>query len=285
MWQRELGLGLCVALAAACGGKGEGPSDDGQSPLGTDASSVPAGSAASSAAPSPSAVASGELRFKHSVPKTPALAQFAPLFEHGRLPSVVEVLNGRIQLPRDVLVLAGACGKVNAYYSADKHFVGICYELADFVYRAFRDMGQTDEQASNSTLNALTFVTLHEIGHAVIGELELGVTGGEEDAVDDFAALLLVDLGQPGMAADGAQAMAALGKLGKGRPAYFDEHSLGEQRFYNIVCTVYGSNPDKYRAVVERKVLPESRAVKCAKEFERKEKAWALMLGPHTKRQ
>jgi hypothetical protein len=181
-----------------------------------------------------------------------------------------------------VPVVTLECGTPNAFYTHDKHAVVMCYELAYDFHSKFSARSVDEQTASDQTLNALTFVLLHEMGHAVVGELDLGVTGGEEDAVDDLAALLLVDAKQPGWAVDGALSMALLDAGGK--PAYFDEHSIGEQRFYNITCIVYGSAPDRYGDLVTKNVLPERRAARCANEYKRKNMAWENLLRPHIRK-
>lgn len=224
--------------------------------------------------------ADGRFVYKFTRAKTPALTRYEALFQHGRLESLVNVM-GVIKLPRDVPVTVAECGQPNAFYSSKQHALVMCYELAHTFYQKFEGGGVDDQQASDRTLNALTFVLLHEMGHAIIGEADLGVTGGEEDAVDDLAALLLIDAKQPQWAIDGAISMAFLGQGAK--PVYFDEHSLGEQRFYNITCTVFGSDPDKFASLVHKQVLPERRAVRCPTEYQRKDKAWTAMLKPHVR--
>lgn len=258
---------------------------------------IPAAAAAPTAAPAAAALpgptpevelpattqpaSAGTFEWVYSPARNEALKRYEPLFQHGRLASVVEVMK-MLELPRTVPVAPLECGTPNAFYASKKHGVVICYELADVFYRGFVAAGADDQTAANSTLNALTFVMLHEMGHAAIGELELGVTGGEEDAVDDLAAVLLVDSGHAEWAFDGARSMTLLSK--GTRVAYFDEHSMGEQRFYNITCIVFGSEPMKYLALVERGLLPNQRAARCPKEYEQKDKAWQGLLAAHMRK-
>ena len=52
-------------------------------------------------------------------------------------------------------------------------------------------------------LGNYVFILFHEIGHALIHELNLPVVGVEEDAVDEFAAIALISMAQqPGLPAD-----------------------------------------------------------------------------------
>lgn len=226
------------------------------------------------------AAAAGEGRFvwKFRAAKNAVHQPYQALFEHARLPAVVSMM-GMFALPRNVPVATLECGQPNAFYNPDKHGIVLCYELAHEFYTKFRASSPDEQVASERTLNALTFVLLHEMGHGLLGELEIGVTGGEEDAVDDLAALLLLDAKQPAWAVDGAASMAQLGAGAK--PKFHDEHSLGEQRFYNIACIVYGSDPARYVGLVTQGLLPQERSVRCAKEYATKDKAWTGMLRPH----
>jgi len=41
----------------------------------------------------------------------------------------------------------------------------------------------------------MLFVLTHELGHALIGEMDLYVLGSEEDAADTFAVTRMIDIG------------------------------------------------------------------------------------------
>lgn len=49
----------------------------------------------------------------------------------------------------------------------------------------------------------------------------------------------------------------------KQTPAYWDIHSLDIQRFYNIVCLIYGSDPDRHAKLPDMMKLPWQRAWSC----------------------
>jgi putative metallopeptidase DUF4344 len=54
------------------------------------------------------------------------------------------------------------------------------------------------------------------------------------------------------------------------KPAFFaDVHSLEAQRFYNVLCIAYGSNPKLFADVVNKDYLPQDRAEGCEEEFKR----------------
>jgi len=54
------------------------------------------------------------------------------------------------------------------------------------------------------------------------------------------------------------------------------------QRFYNILCWIFGHNPDKYMGLVNNP-LPERRAVRCPQEYTKLATAWLTLLKPYLK--
>ncbi len=61
---------------------------------------------------------------------------------------------------------------------------------------------------------------------------------------------------------------------------YWDEHSLNEQRFYNTVCLIYGSDPDAWDDLVGEDDLPEERAEQCPDEYKQISTSWNRLLKP-----
>jgi hypothetical protein len=59
---------------------------------------------------------------------------------------------------------------------------------------------------------------------------------------------------------------------------YWDEHSLNEQRFFNIVCWIYGQNPERFQKLAKDGALPEARAARCVGEWEQIDKSWSVLL-------
>src|SRR5690349_16170945 len=49
--------------------------------------------------------------------------------------------------------------------------------------------------------------------------------------------------------------------------AFSDAHSAPAQRFYNLLCTAYGSDQARYGDFVEKEYLPKSRAGSCMREY------------------
>lgn len=225
----------------------------------------------------------GRVKWQVVPPRDARLNVLGPIFENRRLPILIAAVGELLLLPRELHVVVDQCDAVDAFYDPARHRVVLCYELAAFFGLMFERKTNVDPSRElDYALNGMTFTLLHELGHAIIGELDLGVTGGEEDAVDDFAALLLLELKEPGLAVDGAEAMLDLGMLSQGQAPFSDEHSLSPQRFYNVLCLAYGADPVSVGPVAGR-YLPQQRAVRCADEYRKKRKAWEAMTEPYTR--
>lgn len=219
---------------------------------------------------------------------------FKPQFQslkHARaLSTFVEHINGGLVLPRDLPVFFAECGEVNALYKSATGEITICYEIVKHMAQAFLQLQQenasrgVDYDADDALTDAITFVFFHELGHALIDIYDLGVTK-EEDAVDGLATALLLHLEGGGVAAiHGATAFRMMSKAAEENTeelAFWDEHSFGHQRFFNIGCWVYGKlGGEEMKAALKNQGMLESRLNQCPTEFRRLKKFWKAILKP-----
>lgn len=122
------------------------------------------------------------------------------------------------------------------------------------------------------------FTLLHEMGHLLIHELQLPVLGREEDAADQlgFVGLFLLQGKQRDAnfyaklldVADYWRLEWRLPKAPEERVYGWDSHALDEQRFYNIACLAYGSDPDQLEWIIAATGLPDERAFYCQQEYQ-----------------
>jgi hypothetical protein len=170
------------------------------------------------------------------------------------------------------------CGQENAFYDPQAGTVVVCGELLD-LWEAMAFSSLPPEDAEALVFGSTLFVLFHELGHAFIDQFDLPILGGEEDAADRFATVLLA--GDPAGAL--LALVAAANWLSSPRVAvYWDEHPLNEQRFFNITCLVYGSNPSRFQTLVPD-FLPADRAARCPSEWEDAFTSWQEVLGPYLK--
>ena len=131
------------------------------------------------------------------------------------------------------------------------------------------------------------FVLAHEMGHALISEMNMPVLGREEDAADSFAVVTALHMGTGFServlleAGKGWVLSAKRDKQQKNALAFYDEHGLDLQRSYNVVCMMLGSDPEKYKTLAADTKLPEERQTSCVRDYKTTTWSWDEMLKPH----
>lgn len=233
----------------------------------------------------------GSFRLTYATVKDKDYKELREVFqETGLLEEAVKSLNETFLLPATVEVTVRECGEPNAYYESASRRISLCYELVAHyagLFFAEAESEEDQEQAGAAVAGATLFTLYHELGHALIDVWDLPITGREEDAVDQLATIILLEGGEEGETAalNGASSFWTEEEEGgeEEDPGFWDEHSLGEQRFYNIVCWSYGKNPQGLSYVIEDEWLPEERAARCPEEFARMAKGWDALLSPHVR--
>ena len=196
-----------------------------------------------------------------------------------------ERLNRTLALPYDVYLTMDECGESNALYYPDHKKMVICYEFVTFLKDRLDPHYDTDAELSQSVYGFITWIMLHELGHALVDVYDLPITGNEEDAVDQFATIIALEYIPPGQAGNVLYSTLLAWSLG-GNDVFPTEgqlagpHSLASQRFYNIACWMYGSDVHAYSGLVDRGILPEERASRCQSEYERMSESWYRLVSP-----
>jgi hypothetical protein len=165
-----------------------------------------------------------------------------------------------------------------------KWFVIFCLVLSPCL-----SAGETPESGPQETLQQdrvlfvvanTVFVLFHELSHALIHEFDFPVLGEEEDAADTLAAIILIsadDLDKKKRfpylpillsAAEGHKLVWETGlERGNIDQYYWARHSLSVRRYHRIACLIYGSDPQRFRALLELTGMPEHRSDSCEAEY------------------
>jgi Putative metallopeptidase len=196
---------------------------------------------------------------------------------------LADALNQGLKLPRDLPIIHKSCGEENAFYDPSRGELQMCYELLESISDLSREIAEDDDEYGERVVATWVFVFFHEVGHALIDLYDLPTVGKEEDAVDEFSTLLMIQSDLAEYALYAAEYWQATDTGIVDETLFADEHSLNSQRFYNILCLVYGSDPDRYDAIVSLGFLPESRAARCPSEYAQKDEAWSTLLEPWAK--
>ena len=177
-----------------------------------------------------------------------------------------------IRLPRPLtLVLDGCDGVSNAWYDPGDGTVTFCYEYVAEIARNAPLAAEKGIGAEDALNGPFAFVLLHETSHALFDLLAVPVLGHEEDAADQLAGYLLLKTGR--IAARRLLGGAAWMYLQDARARKPDEsdfadvHALDAQRFYNVLCLAYGSDPEFFGGIVGKGYLPAERGETCGEEW------------------
>jgi Putative metallopeptidase len=130
----------------------------------------------------------------------------------------------------------------------------------------------------------MLFVLLHEMAHVSITQMGLPVLGRMEDAADTYAALRLIRSGSKFShrvlteAAEGWFMADRRDQKTGDKVAYYDDHGLNQQRAYQIVCLMVGSDDEKFKDLAKETKLPEERQDSCAGDYSNAAFSWDLVL-------
>ena len=214
-------------------------------------------------------------------PPTPEFEDFRDgLIANRFLDTIAARLNDSLRIPENMTLATAHCDEPNASYRSEERRVTLCYEL----FRALSEQFESEVGGDYLVTGTLVFALMHELGHGLIDVLQLPTTGREEDAVDQLATVLLLNQGAIG----DSLAFGAVGWFATNARssqlddlALADDHGLDRQRVYNIICWIYGRDPDRYPEVLREGWLPEHRAEGCPEEYQRLRRSWAQLLAPY----
>lgn len=211
-------------------------------------------------------------------------------YNSGFFDGVIDSFNKNYKLPYNVIVLLSECPPdigANAYYDPVTKAVVVCYQLIELFGDQLYPYAKSDQELLVFVQDAIYFIFLHEVGHAFIDIYDLPLIGKEEDAADQLATVIMLQSGQQGNNAlftvattwlEASKQAADISQL-----PMWDVHSLDQQRFYNILCFVYGKDPHQNTWLVYDGYLPEDRAESCEFEYAKISKSWYELLAPYLK--
>lgn len=201
------------------------------------------------------------------------------MHDSGTLQTLAEVLNGLVVLPRDVGLRFAECEEANAFYDSEARRVELCLELMQGMAETLDGQFETEDQTAEALAGAFIAVVLHEVGHALVDVLEIPVTGREEDAVDQLSAWMLIEAGDVDSVLGAAASYYTDPDLAE--EDFAGEHSLDRQRYFNLICWVYGSDPSSHADLIETWGLPQHRADQCEAEYAQLDRSWSRLLAGH----
>jgi hypothetical protein len=199
----------------------------------------------------------------------------------GMLQEMAQALNTIFVLPKDISLRYAECGEANAYYDPNAREITMCLELMQSMAETLDGQFEDEDSTAEALAGAYLAVVLHEAGHALVDVLEIPVTGREEDAVDQLSAWMLIEADDADSVLGAAASYYTEDEESAGDDEFADEHSLDRQRYFNLVCWAYGSDPENQEDLIESWGLPEARAERCEDEYAQLDRSWTRLLGEH----
>jgi Putative metallopeptidase len=196
-------------------------------------------------------------------------------------------------LPRELKLIAQECKDkgMSNYYQPSENAIYFCYAFLQRIEDGAPTPGKPDRLGLATRAEAIVgmFIgsALHETGHAVFNMLNVPVFGREEDAADEMAIFIALQLDKD-VARTIVKGRARFYGL-YGNPEEFadfsDEHGTSSQRFYNFLCLAYGGDPDNFKDIADKGVLPATRAPHCAAEYQKVFRAFSKTVLPFIDRE
>jgi Putative metallopeptidase len=244
----------------------------------------------------PSTTAGGGLiHIEYEAPKNPAHQEVLDAMRQRRALETIKDLLSPLRLPVDLHIKTVGCdGVPNAWYERDSGIptVRICYEYLQEIWDGLpRQTTPTGLTPHDALIGQFLFAALHESGHAVYDIFDVPIFGHQEDAADNFAAYKMLHMfaDQPHRLIQGAAySYRGVIEAHKSNPqvtlplkVFSSVHGTPEQRYYNLLCMAYGYDAKEFAAVVDKHLLPESRAQDCPYEYHDMAYAFHKMIAPH----
>ncbi|WP_078913757.1 MULTISPECIES: DUF4344 domain-containing metallopeptidase [unclassified Streptomyces] len=206
-------------------------------------------------------------------------------------------VNRSLTLPHDMAVKVTADvppGVTDPVTQADGRTIYVPPAFLTEIEKALADVVKTVERpapfpASEYNTDDLTvlsteFIFGHEMGHALQRQLLLANLGLEEDAADGYASFYTVNEVGPGPSLAAAILFDEIARK-EGVPTLeklSSDHPITQQRAYNFLCYLEGSDPKKYQqSLVDSGYLPETRAPLCPQAWAMLDYGWWTQLQPH----
>jgi hypothetical protein len=225
------------------------------------------------------------IKIESDPPNNPELQQVYDLLKQRQWLEKAQEFFGIFKLPQDITIVARSCGMSNAWYVQGT--VTICYEYLDDILKSMPE--ETTPEGitqADAVIGQFAYTLAHEMGHALFDILDIPLLGAPEDAADEFAAYMMLQLGKDqarrfilGAAYSYANYLKNP-KVIVNRQAFADSHGAPLQRYYDLMCMAYGADREAFQDLVDKGYLPDARARSCRMEYGEANFAYKKLIEP-----
>lgn len=228
------------------------------------------------------------IEIEYVAPKSADHARLARQLQNARVLEELRDFLSPFRLPEALTLKLESCGTSNAWY--EDRVITVCYEyLHTLVRNSAAEPIAPDVTAADTIVGPTLEVFLHEMAHAAFELLDIPVLGREEDAADQIAAYMLLNLSKDEarrtVIGTASMYLREARTYTPDLTKFADGHGTPGQRYYNLLCLAYGSDPVLFADAVDKGLLPRHRAEDCSGEYKQVAFAFQTLLGPHLDRE
>lgn len=216
--------------------------------------------------------------------QTPKQAQILEAIKRSKFAErMAQLTQGTTRLRQDLSIGFESCGNPNAFFDPQRSAIIFCVEMIELMVEQARSdtevaMKWSREEFTRTIDGAIWGIFFHELAHAVIAINRVATTGREEDVADQFSVYYALHLAEPRNISVVLPTIWFFNRLAKSSTVFSsnqddikrlmaDEHSLNEQRIYNLACWALGAN-SKWGVFSANFVgLPQERGARCSAEY------------------
>ncbi|MBK6008674.1 hypothetical protein JJB11_21445 [Ramlibacter ginsenosidimutans] len=195
---------------------------------------------------------------------------------------MARLVNSAVHLKTNLGVGFASCGQPNAFYDRQRGAVVFCTEMLNLMVNLARsdtDLATADRTSFSRVIDGAVWgIFFHELGHAIIGVNGVPITGREEDVADQFAIYFAAHFVEPQGTPVVQPTIWLFTQMSKRvdiasadqdtiKRLMSNEHSLDQQRIYNLACWALGANSSRGYVSAQYVSLPQERAGRCSNEF------------------
>lgn len=196
---------------------------------------------------------------------------------------MAQLTQGTTRLRQNLGIGFESCGRPNAFFDPRRSAIIFCVEMIELIISQARAdtevaMKWNREEFARTFNGAIWGIFFHELGHAVIGLNRVAITGREEDVADQFAVYYALNFVESQNITVLLPTIWFFNRLAKSstlassdqdeiKRLMADEHSLNEQRIYNLACWALGSNSKRGAFAADFVGLPQERSARCHQEY------------------
>jgi hypothetical protein len=212
-----------------------------------------------------------------------------PVYERVKSRHILEELKRFLSpliLPVTLRIRYLQCNETNSFWAGRVEGLKLCYEYVDWIERLAPATTTPDGfTREDAIVGGIVEVAIHEMGHASFDLFNVPIFGREEDAADQAAGFIMMQFGPDVALRTMSGTIFQYQEQAKEMPftgtMFSDVHGTNEQRLYNYLCIAYGAQPATFQRYVDTKLLPQTRAADCAREYQQVKRAFDKTILPN----